>query len=172
MRRYFVYKVFPCVPIAILGFFVFASVVAHADKSTVRMNEVQITGGTGKTNNDFIELYNAGLLPVVLDGWKLRKQTSSGTESFIRVFPAGSSIGAGEYFLWVNCLENFQGKYRQMFRAVVRLPKGTLFFLKMIKMRSIDSLACTNSGGKNAFAYDDKRKVWASGKRGNSEAKK
>ena len=67
----------------------------------------------------------------MLDGWKLRKQTSSGTGRLLRVFPAGSSIGAGEYFLWVNSSGNFSGEVSANVRAVVELPKGTLFFLEL-----------------------------------------
>ncbi len=79
--------------------------VAPASPSNVAyplISEVQITGGTGATSNDFIEIYNPTNAPMNLGGWKLRKQTAAGTETSIAVFPATSTIPAYGFFLWAN----------------------------------------------------------------------
>lgn len=75
--------------------------------SHLLISEVQLTGGSGNTTNDFIELYNPLSQAVDLSGWKLRKRTQSGTESSIRVFPSASSIPAYGFFLWANSNNGF-----------------------------------------------------------------
>lgn len=73
------------------------SVVSHA-----LIVAVQITGGVGKANNDFIKIHNPSGASLDVGDWKLRKRTQSGTESSIRVFPSGTSIPAGGYITWAN----------------------------------------------------------------------
>lgn len=55
------------------------------------INEIESSGGTP---GDWVELYNTGTGPVDLTGWVLRDNDDSHTLTL----PAGSSIGAGEYF--------------------------------------------------------------------------
>ncbi len=50
----------------------------HAD-STVVISAVQITGGVGKTAEDFIELFNPTNQPVNLKGFRLVKRTATAT---------------------------------------------------------------------------------------------
>jgi hypothetical protein len=45
------------------------------------INEIQASGGTGKTTEEFIELYNPTDLEINLLNYKLTKKTSAGTES-------------------------------------------------------------------------------------------
>lgn len=75
---------------------------ASSPLTHIVVSEIRLTGGTGKTTEDFIELYNPGNSAVDLSGWKLRKRTASGAESSIRVFPDGSSIAARGFFLWAS----------------------------------------------------------------------
>ena len=67
--------------------------------------EVQIAGEL--SSNDFIKIYNPSDNNLDISGYKLRKKTSTGSESLIRVFPKGSKILAKGYFLWANSKENF-----------------------------------------------------------------
>jgi hypothetical protein len=71
------------------------------------IREVQITGGTGKTDNDFIKIYNPTGSAVDVGGWKLRKRTQTGSESSVKVFPDGSVIPAQGYFIWANSKDGF-----------------------------------------------------------------
>ncbi|HUW72004.1 MAG TPA: helix-hairpin-helix domain-containing protein [Candidatus Humimicrobiaceae bacterium] len=64
------------------------------------ISEVQIEGND--TNHDFIELYNSENSDTDISGYKLRKRTSTGSESSIRVFPSGSLISAKGYYLWAS----------------------------------------------------------------------
>lgn len=73
----------------------------------ILISEIQLTGGPGKTANDFIELYNPTDSPVDITGWKLRKRTQTGTESSIRVFSSGKVIPARGFFLWANSGDSF-----------------------------------------------------------------
>ncbi|MEK7508902.1 MAG: lamin tail domain-containing protein, partial [Patescibacteria group bacterium] len=63
--------------------------VLSAAAGHVVISQVQITGGSGQTTRDFIELYNPTETTLDLSGWKLRKKTKTGTESSVRVFESG-----------------------------------------------------------------------------------
>lgn len=67
------------------------------------ISEVQIAGDD--TDYDFIELYNPNDSDADISGYKLRKRTSTGNESSIRVFPSGSLITAKGYYLWASSKE-------------------------------------------------------------------
>ena len=65
--------------------------------------EIRITGGTGKSKEDYIKIFNPNPKTVDLSGWKLRKRTQSGDKSSsIRVFPDGTSVEAGKVLTWAN----------------------------------------------------------------------
>lgn len=69
----------------------------------ILISEIQITGGTGKANNDFIELYNPNSGRVNLNGYRLVKRTKTGTsDSSIKSWTADEYIPAGGYYLWAN----------------------------------------------------------------------
>lgn len=72
----------------------------------ILISEIQIEGE--EANHDFIELYNPNNFAVDISGYKLRKRTSSGSESSIRVFPPASLVPAKGYYLWASSKdENF-----------------------------------------------------------------
>ncbi|MDP3998524.1 MAG: lamin tail domain-containing protein [bacterium] len=67
------------------------------------ISEVQITGGSGNTNNDFIELYNPTVSSVNLNGYRLVRRTgSSPNDTSVFVFNSSHSIPAHGFFLWAN----------------------------------------------------------------------
>ncbi len=69
----------------------------------VVISEVQITGGPGSTNNDFIELYNPTDSPINLDPYILVKRSgSSTTDTTIVTFTSTHIIPAQGFFLWAN----------------------------------------------------------------------
>lgn len=68
---------------------------------------VQITGGEGLTDQDYIKIFNPTSESANVSGWKLRKRTKTGTESSIKVFPDGSTIAPGGYFTWANSVNGF-----------------------------------------------------------------
>lgn len=64
------------------------------------ISEIQINGTT--TTQDFVELYNPTDSDVGLNGWKLRKRTSTGSESSLVLIGTGKSIVSRGFFLWSN----------------------------------------------------------------------
>jgi hypothetical protein len=69
----------------------------------ILINEVQITAGPGKTDNDFIELYNPNDFQVNLKGYRLVKRTKGGTNDIsIKSWTQNTYIPAKGYYLWAN----------------------------------------------------------------------
>jgi hypothetical protein len=66
---------------------------------------VQIAGAV--SSNDFVKIYNSGAVAVDIGGWKLRKRSSTGSDTSLREFPTGSSIAPGGYFVWASSVDGF-----------------------------------------------------------------
>jgi len=88
-----------------LGNFLFLSPAKSILAENLLIIEVQIAGDA--TNNDFIKIYNPGNNDLNITGFKLRKRSSTGSESSIRALPQGSKISTKGYFLWANSEGNF-----------------------------------------------------------------
>lgn len=90
--------------ITLVSLLLLCPAIASAD---VFIAEFSIGGGTGQSDNDYIELYNSGTKTVSLEHWKLRKRTAGslekpGTESSIKEFDKEDCIAPGKTFLWTN----------------------------------------------------------------------
>ncbi len=66
---------------------------------------VQIAGAS--SSNDLIKLYNPTASAVDMSGWKLHKKSQTGTDYSLKVFPTGSTIAAGQSFMWANSTNGF-----------------------------------------------------------------
>lgn len=78
----------------------------EAKEWKVFIHRVQIAGNA--TDEDFVEIRNDEDCALDLSDWKLRKRTSSGTESSIKVFDGNrTSLPPGESFLWANSKNDF-----------------------------------------------------------------
>ncbi len=92
MRRYFLL-------ISILAT-LFVGVGTHAEPAQhVVISEVQLSGGTGYSTNEFVELYNPTDLPIALAGWKLAKQTATGSEYNLIDSIGNVTIAGHSFFL-------------------------------------------------------------------------
>lgn len=91
MKKYFFF---------FLAFF-FPSPASSASPALM-LSEIQITGGTGHANDDFIELYNPNSVPVDISGYRLRYKNSGGTENSLNKIGSGTCIAAHGYYLWAN----------------------------------------------------------------------
>ncbi|MDQ3018694.1 MAG: lamin tail domain-containing protein, partial [bacterium] len=79
----------------------FAS-LANAETAPI-ISAVQITGGTGKTSEDFIELYNPSSVHFNLKGYRLVKRSATGTtDSLIKSWTADAYIPPHSFYLWAN----------------------------------------------------------------------
>ncbi len=75
--------------------------IANADHIVI--SEVQITGGTGHTTDDFIEIYNPTDSPVNLKGYRLVKRTATGgSDSLIKSWTTDALIAAHGFYLWAD----------------------------------------------------------------------
>lgn len=75
---------------------------AFAASEDIILSEVQITGGTGHSDDDFVELYNPSSEAIDISDFRLRYKNSKGTEGSLRVLPSGSCLSPQGYFLWAN----------------------------------------------------------------------
>jgi len=105
------------------------------------ISEIQLTGGTGKTQNDFIELYNPNDAPVDISGWKLRKRTKSGNESSIRSLPDGSVIPTHGFFLWANSNDDYATSISADVESTTSIADNTSIALVDTNGTVIDAIA-------------------------------
>lgn len=82
--------------------FVSCSCEAKAQTKVIIINEIQISGGSGKTTQEFIELYNTTGEVVSLDGFSLKKKTktqSTNPSMLLNPMDFKGDIPAHGYFL-------------------------------------------------------------------------
>lgn len=76
---------------------------ASATTAPLVISAVQITGGEGKTAEDYIELYNPNPFPVDLNGYRLVKRSATGiTDSSVKSFSTETLVPAYSFYLWAN----------------------------------------------------------------------
>jgi len=78
---------------------------AVSSPSHVLIAAVQ-TGGAS-SSNDLVKLYNPTAAAIDVSGWKLHKKSETGTDYSLKEFPAGSTIAAGQFFVWANSIGGF-----------------------------------------------------------------
>ncbi len=67
------------------------------------ISAVQITGGTGKTQEDYIELFNPTSVPFDLNGYRLVKRTAANTtDSLIISWTQSTIVQPHHFWLWAN----------------------------------------------------------------------
>ncbi len=84
-------------------FILFFAKVAWAAPDHLVITQVQITGGTGKTSDDVVELYNSTSQSIDLNGYRLVKRTATGTaDTTLKSWTASAVIPAGGFYRWAN----------------------------------------------------------------------
>ena len=84
---------------------VFAQLPTSSSIDHLVIAAIQIVGTA--TDDDFVKIYNPTSNMVDLSGWKLRKKSSTGTDSSLREFPKGSAIVPSGYFVWASSANGF-----------------------------------------------------------------
>jgi hypothetical protein len=77
--------------------FSFSRTIVHSQTSHVVISEIQV-GKTGKSTDEFVELYNPTDVSISLEGWQLRRKTASASASTLLANLA-DSIGPHGYYL-------------------------------------------------------------------------
>jgi hypothetical protein len=106
---------------------------------TILIVEVQIAGAS--SNNDFIKIYNPTNNDLDIGSFKLRKKSSTSSESSIRAFPQGSKILANGYFLWTNSENNFANSLSADVSSKATLAKNNSVAILNSEGVILDSLA-------------------------------
>jgi hypothetical protein len=69
----------------------------------IYISQVQITNGSGKTTEDFVELYNPGDAEFNLKGHRLVKRSANGTtDTLIKSWTSDTLVPSHGYYLWAN----------------------------------------------------------------------
>lgn len=80
----------------------------ESEDPTLIISAIQITGGTGHTQEDFVELFNPTSQPFDLNGYRLVKRTAAGTtDTAIQSWSDSKIVLPYHFFLWAN--SNFSG---------------------------------------------------------------
>src|SRR3990167_1106631 len=86
-----------------LGSFLFYSKSFASPTDHLVISQIQITGGTGKTTNDFVEIYNPTASDIDLKGMRLVKRTKTGaTDTSIKSWTDSAVVKAHGFYLWAN----------------------------------------------------------------------
>jgi hypothetical protein len=79
------------------------SLLSKSNVNHILISQIQITGGTGKTSNDFIEIYNPTSQQFNLKGYRLVKRTQTNTsDTLIKSWTVDTFIPALGFYLWAN----------------------------------------------------------------------
>ncbi|MDP3948759.1 MAG: lamin tail domain-containing protein, partial [bacterium] len=79
------------------------SQIQNQASAHILIAEIQITGGSGKTTNDFIKIFNSSSAPFNLKGYRLIKRTKTGTsDTSIKSWTADAFVPASGYYTWAN----------------------------------------------------------------------
>ncbi|MEK7187453.1 MAG: lamin tail domain-containing protein [Patescibacteria group bacterium] len=105
------------------------------------ISEIQITGGVGETDKDYIKIFNPTANVVDLSGWRLKKRTQSGTESSIKVFASGATILPASIFLWANSNDGFSETIGAQASSTQTLAGDTSVALMDASSTIIDTVA-------------------------------
>ncbi len=77
--------------------------IAAASTDHLVINQIQITGGSGKTTSDFIEIFNPTENDIDLKGMRLVKRTQTATtDTSIKSWTTSTIIKSNGYYLWAS----------------------------------------------------------------------
>ena len=95
--------------VATAGFLIWGfSFVRAIAPSDLLISKIQITGGTGKTANDFVSIYNKSTSTIDLNGFRLVKRTKIGTtDTTLKSWTSPTLINPGSYYTWANSTDGF-----------------------------------------------------------------
>jgi uncharacterized protein YdeI (BOF family) len=87
-----------------LGIFIFSAFFTQANQTNhLVISAVQITQGAGKTNHDFIEIYNPTKKDINLKGYRIVKRTKTGaSDTSIKSWTSDTFIKANNWRLWAS----------------------------------------------------------------------
>ncbi len=85
--------------LVMLGLLNFPIQTKAAESTHIVISEIKTSGGSGKSTDEFIELYNPTEAEVNLDGWGLLKKTASGSDYILVDNFGEKTIPAHSFFL-------------------------------------------------------------------------
>jgi len=89
--------------IIIFLLFPYCSAPVQAEQADhIVISEIKLTGGSGKSTDEFVELYNPTEQNISLSGWQLTKKTASGNEYILVDDFGGKEIKTHSFFLIVH----------------------------------------------------------------------
>lgn len=76
-------------------------------EDVLEISNVQFDGGTGKSDEDFIEIFNKSDQEVNLKGYRLAKITTSGKRYSIKSWTSNTPLNGGKKYVWASSKSGF-----------------------------------------------------------------
>ncbi len=116
------------------------------------ITEIQVEGE--KADECYIKIYNPANTDTDISGYNLRKKTSTGTDSSVRVFPEGSVIKGNGYFVWASSRDkSFPEKVEADVSSTQYLSRNNSVALFNSERKLIDAVAWGE--GENQYSLGD-----------------
>jgi len=140
----------------------------------IRFNEIRVTGGSGKTKQDFIELYNFGDEEIDVGGWSIRKNATPKDEDeecdesgSIKKFNADTILKAGNFLIWANSGDGYAEDLEKgipdgtlMFSTRNSVSDGNEILLRDSDDEIVDRIILPDKAQKKTYAFDEDDEEW------------
>lgn len=111
------------------------------------ITEVQVSGES--TSNCYIKIFNPTDQDILLDGYKIRKMSSTGKDYSIRAIPKGTLIKSQDYITWANSRDGFNEKINAQIYSTATISKDNSIAILSPSGEIIDALAW--GAGENQY---------------------
>jgi len=96
------------ISIIIINIFLLITITKAVAPSDLVISKIQITGGTGKTSEDFISIYNKTNSAIDLNGLRLVKRTKTGTtDTTLKSWVSSTLLNPNTYYTWACSANDF-----------------------------------------------------------------
>lgn len=122
------------------------------------ISAVAITGGAGKSSDDFVELSNTEGDCLDISGWQIRKKSSSGSESSVAVLPKDTFISPHDTYVWADSKGAWAGSANHTTSATLAADNSVALYTKSgSEGKLIDSVSWGKGEpfDEHAQAFDD-----------------
>ncbi|MFA5961388.1 MAG: lamin tail domain-containing protein [Parcubacteria group bacterium] len=102
---------------------------------TLKITAIQYSGGTGKTDEDFIEITNNSTADIDLNGYRLVKRSATASkDTNIKSWTSAVIVPAGQKHLWANSQDGFAEKIKANSSTTETISEGNQIAIRLGKV--------------------------------------